>query len=241
MSRKAGSDPLVGDRPSQQLGALLSGLRAQAGLKRRDIAEVLGIDPSNITRYERGQRPVPARVLRYYAERFDAPDLVAELADLVREAEWDRQRRRDPVLIARQNRYPLPGDAAEFVSEEPPDGITIPIGSTITRVWTIRNSGTVPWRDRRLRRIGPTTGPWTLTSERFTPIPDTAAGQEATIPVILRAPDMETASVAQFKMVDKDELLYFPTTYATGLAIYVLVGHEASPHLTTHKPGDMVG
>ena len=40
---------------------------------------------------------------------------------------------------------------------------------------------------------------------------------------------METAAVAQFKMVDADNLVYFPATYSVGLTIYVLVGHEASP------------
>ncbi len=34
------------------------------------------------------------------------------------------------------------------------------------------------------------------------------------------------AAVAQWKMVDKDDLLYFPTKYSVGLALYVLVGHE---------------
>jgi hypothetical protein len=44
---------------------------------------------------------------------------------------------------------------------------------------------------------------------------------------------METAAVAQWKMVDKDELLYFPDRYSVGLALYVLVGHEVSQHKPT--------
>ena len=52
---------------------------------------------------------------------------------------------------------------------------------------------------------------------------------------------METAAVAQFKMVDADDLLYFPTTYSVGLLIYVLVGHEASPRWKSREPGDRIG
>jgi len=133
------------------------------------------------------------------------------------------------MLIARQARYPLDGDEARFVSETPPDGSTVPCGATFIKSWTIRNSGSVPWQGRRLRRIGPTTGPWTLSSERFVPIPDTNPGEEVEISVKLRAPQMETAAVAQWKMVDANDLLYFPTINSVGLALYVLVGHDASP------------
>lgn len=115
------------------------------------------------------------------------------------------------------------------MAETPPDGTTIQCGATFTKTWTIRNSGTIPWCERRLRRVGPTTGPWTLTSARFTAIPDTEPGDEVQVSVQLRAPQMETAAVAQWKMVDTDDLLYFPSVYSVGLALYVLIGHEASP------------
>jgi hypothetical protein len=46
--------------------------------------------------------------------------------------------------------------------------------------------------------------------------------------VPLHTPQMETAAVAQWKMVDEDGLLYFPDRYSVGLALYVLVGHTAA-------------
>jgi transcriptional regulator with XRE-family HTH domain len=223
--RKAGWDEPVGDRPNQHVGAMLHGLREQASVSQAQVAADIGIDPSLISRIERGSRPASDRVIRYYAERFDAPDLLAGLVEIARESERDRRRRRDPLLIARQARYPLEGDASTFVSESPPDGSTIPCGSAFTKTWTIRNSGSIPWHGRRLRRIGPTTGPWTLTSERFAPIPDTEPGETTTLSVQVRTPQMETAAVAQWKMVDEDDLLYFPTTYSVGLGLFILVGH----------------
>jgi hypothetical protein len=80
-----------------------------------------------------------------------------------------------------------------------------------------------------------------LTSARFAPIPDTEPGEKVSISVELRAPQMETAAVAQWKMVDTDDLLYFPTVYSVGLGLYVLVGHDASPAWTGHRVEDVVG
>jgi transcriptional regulator with XRE-family HTH domain len=222
--RKAGWDQPVGDEPDQHVGAMLHGLREQAGVKQHEIAADLEIDQSYISRIERGKQPAPDRVIRYYGERFGAADLLASLVDIARED--DRQRRkRSPLLIARQAAYPLDGDAAIFISETPPDGSSIPCGTTFTKTWTIRNSGSVAWHGRRLRRIGPTVGPWTLGSERFTPIRDTDPGETVSISVQIKTPHMETAAVAQWKMVDSDDLLYFPTKYSVGLGLYILVGH----------------
>jgi transcriptional regulator with XRE-family HTH domain len=206
-ARKAGWDPPVGDQPNQHVGAMLHGLREQAGLNQGEIARDLGISQSYISRVERGSRPASDRIIRYYSERFGAADLLASLVDIAREADRERRHRRNPLLIARQARYPLDGDEARFVSETPPDGSTIPCGATFTKTWTIRNSGSVPWRGRRLRRIGATVGPWTLASERFTPIPDTEPGETVSISVEIKTPHMETAAVAQWKMVDAEPVL----------------------------------
>jgi transcriptional regulator with XRE-family HTH domain len=233
--RRAGWDQPVGDRPDQHVGAMLHGLRQQAGVTQAAIAADLEIDPSYISRIEHGKQPAPSRVIRYYGERFGAADLLASLVDIARENDRER-RKRSPLLVARQARYPLEGDEATFVSETPPDGSSVPCGATFTKTWTIRNSGSVPWHGRRLRRVGPTTGPWTLTSVRVTPIPDTEPGKTVSISVQLKAPQMETAAVAQWKMVDKDELLYFPDRYSVGLALYVLVGHGESAASGNHAP-----
>lgn len=225
--RKAGWDQPVGDRPDQHVGAMLHGLRQQAGVTQTEVAAHLEINQGYISRIERGKQPAPERVIRYYGERFGAADLLAGLVDIAREN--DRQRRKlSPLLVARQARYPLEGDESTFVSEAPPDGSTVACGATFTKTWTIRNSGSVPWQGRRLRRIGPTTGPWVLTSARFTEVPDTEPGETVSISVQLKAPQMETAAVAQWKMVDKDDLLYFPDRYSVGLALYVLVGRDVT-------------
>jgi len=220
---------------------MLHGLREQAGLNQGEIARDLGISQSYISRVERGSRPASDRIIRYYSERFGAADLLASLVDIAREADRERRHRRNPLLISRQARYPLEGDEARFVSEAPPDGSSIPCGATFIKTWTIRNSGSVPWHGRRLRRIGATIGPWTLASARFTPIADTEPGKTVSISVEIKTPYMETAAVAQWKMVDADDLLYFPTKYSVGLGLYVLVGHDEGEAWAGVEPGDSIG
>jgi len=200
-------------------------LRQQAGVKQYEIAQALAIDPSLVSRYERGSRPAPDRVIRYYAQRFGDADLLEAFAEIARESDRVRMKLRDPELIAKQAAYPLPGDQASFIGESPPDGVTIPLGATFQKTWTIRNSGTVPWRGRRLRRIGPIASPWTLRSDRFISIPDAEPGQRVTISTNLRAPHTQAVAVAQWKMVDEEDLLYFPTEYSVGLGVHVLIGH----------------
>src|SRR4051812_18659491 len=107
--RRAGWDQPVGDRPDQHVGAMLHGLREQAGVTQTEIAHNLEIDQSFISMIERGKRPAPDRVVRYYGERFGGMDLLLGLVDIAREN--DRQRRKlSPLLVERQARYPLDGD-----------------------------------------------------------------------------------------------------------------------------------
>src|ERR1035437_1203162 len=100
--RKAGWDEPVGNDPNQHVGALLHGLREQAGVTQAAVAADVGVHQSWISKVERGSRPASDRIIRYYGERFGAPDLLAGLVEIARESERDRRRRRDPILIARQ-------------------------------------------------------------------------------------------------------------------------------------------
>lgn len=201
-------------------------LREQADVTAAALARDVGIDPSQISRIERGARPASDRLVEYYAKRFGSSDLLYAYLDIARGAGKERTQRRDADLIARADRYPLSGDESTFVNEEPPDGIVLPMGHRFTKRWTIRNSGVVPWIGRRLRRIGPATGPWIITSPHHTPIPDTEPGQAATISIELVTPHVQAATVAQWKMVDAEDVLCFPTTNSVGLGVFALVGYE---------------
>ena len=117
----------------------------------------------------------------------------------------------------------VPGDASTFVDDTIAHGTLVTPGQMFVKTWRIRNSGTVPWRDRRLERQGPLTGPGLITSVRYYTVPDTDPGGIAEITAPLKAPTYDVASIAYFKMVDSDGALCFPDRYQLGLDVLVLV------------------
>lgn len=42
-------------------------------------------------------------------------------------------------------------DDSKFISEDPPDGIVIPVGEKFIKTWTIKNNGRTIWKNRVLR------------------------------------------------------------------------------------------
>jgi len=96
-------------------------------------------------------------------------------------------------------------------------------GQAFGKTWRVKNSGTVHWKQRRLERQGPLTGPGLITSARYVDIPDTPPDKIAEITTELKAPTYDCASIAYFKMVDAEGALCFPDTYQLGLDVLILV------------------
>lgn len=119
----------------------------------------------------------------------------------------------------------VPGDDATFVSSEEsfPDGSIVGAGETIEKVWTIRNSGTVEWSQRYVRRTagGDTTSE--LVSELQTAIPRTAPGESCRIAVRITAPRRPGAYYAEWKLVDAQGRYLLPGKQP----LYILVEVQA--------------
>jgi hypothetical protein len=96
-------------------------------------------------------------------------------------------------------------------------------GVFFTKVWRIRNTGTVFWQGRKLERQGPKTGLGLISSQLYLEIPDTEPGAIAEISAVLKAPTYDCASIAYFKMAHKDGQLCFAENYQLGLDVLVLV------------------
>ena len=124
------------------------------------------------------------------------------------------------------------GDSSTYVDDTIPHGSLMSPGQRFTKTWRIRNSGTVPWRGRRLERQGPLNGPGLIRSERYVEIPDTKPGEIAKIDAPLQAPGYDCTSIAYFKMVDAEGSLCFPDNYQLGLDVLVMVRgqHPIRPH-----------
>jgi hypothetical protein len=111
------------------------------------------------------------------------------------------------------NPYPLPGDASGFGGDglsgdmTYPDGSEVPLGQTFTKVWRIKNTGTVPWHDRYLEIAGGTT--MQCISPSRASVPDAEPGQMVAVSVAV-TPKAAGVCHVLWKMVDAQGALVFP-------------------------------
>lgn len=210
--------------PRQPVRALtwsMQKAREVHGWSGKQTASAFGCSPAHISRVEQGAMPSRSLTI-FYDETFEMDGLLMSLYEVAVEgAEQDRRRyggRRPPPFLRA-----LPGDASTFVGENVPNGRCFTPGEIFEKRWQIRNSGTVPWRARRLERQGPKTGPGLITSARYYDVPDTEPGEIADIAVLLKAATYDSTSIAYFKMVDADGHLCFPNRYQLGLEVVVRV------------------
>jgi transcriptional regulator with XRE-family HTH domain len=211
---------LVPRQPKTVLGWSMQKQRLVHGWSGKRVAEAFGCSPSHISRVE--QRNKPSRELvQFYEDTFEADGLLLSLFEVAEHAPEQERRRaggKRPKL-----RRALPGDASTFVSDTIPHGTLMEPGQVFEQTWRVQNSGTVPWRGRKLERQGPLTGPGLITSLRFVDIPTTGPSKIANITATLKAPTYDCSSIAYFKMVDRERRLCFPDSYQLGLDVLVRV------------------
>lgn len=96
------------------------------------------------------------------------------------------------------------GDSSEFVADVTiPDGTVVRPNQEFVKTWKLRNTGSVHWRDRYLRRIDMPMGPDDCQTPDRVPINDTAPRQEVSISVDVRAsPSAPVDCKVHWKMVD---------------------------------------
>ena len=224
MPRPEAPPHLVARQPKTVLGWTMQKTRRIHGWTGKQTAVAFGCSASHISRVEHGAMP-SRELVQFYENAFEANGLLLSLFEVaVHNAEQERRRSggRQPRLV-----HAIPGDASEFVDDTIPHGTLMRPGEIFTKVWRIRNAGTVPWEGRRLERQGPLTGPALISSQRHASVPDTQPGNIAVISAELKAPTYDCSSIAYFKMVDPDSRLCFPKAYQLGLDVLVLVRSES--------------
>jgi hypothetical protein len=205
-------------------------LRLANGTEAKQVAKDFGCSPAHISRVEQGTTKPSRELVQFYDDRFEAEGMLHSMYETAVHAP-EQERRRFGGKRPRLYRA-SPGDASTFLGDTIPHGTLMEPGQVFEKTWTIKNSGTVPWQDRRLERQGPVHGPGLITSLRYADIPDAQPGQQVEIAAPLRAPTYDCTSIAYFKMVDADGRLCFPDNYALGLDVLVQVRGQ--------KPDDQV-
>lgn len=106
-------------------------------------------------------------------------------------------------------------DASEFVTESIPDGSLLPTNTTVTKTWTLKNVGEVPWIGRKFRRITPLSASYPASALEV-PVADTLPGETVVIAVDVTTSSVVGFSEIKFKMVDSEGNLCWPDEYPHG-------------------------
>lgn len=115
------------------------------------------------------------------------------------------------------------GDKSVFVRDVTiPDGTKVVVGQRFTKIWEIRNAGSVIWEERFLQREGPTEGPGRLKSPSRVRIPHTFPGQSCQVKVRLIAPPLPGSCYAEWKMVDSNGTILLPAQKPVYISVDVV-------------------
>ncbi len=104
-----------------------------------------------------------------------------------------------------------PGDASQFIGDITlPDCTHIRGGATATKVWRLKNAGTVPWTGYSLHRLDLPQQHNHCQTISYIAIDDTAPGDLVDIRTEITAPKKPGFCFVRFKMVDASGHLAFP-------------------------------
>ncbi|MFD0901576.1 NBR1-Ig-like domain-containing protein [Actinomadura sediminis] len=114
------------------------------------------------------------------------------------------------------------GDAAAFITDVTlPDCTRVPARGTVTKVWRIKNAGTVPWEGYSLRRLDLPQRADQCQTISDVPIDDTGPGEMVDIRVDIATPKKPGLCYVRFKMVDAEGKVAFPGSRPVNFQVIV--------------------
>ncbi|MBB5081979.1 NBR1-Ig-like domain-containing protein [Nonomuraea endophytica] len=103
------------------------------------------------------------------------------------------------------------GDAAVFVADVTlPDCMHVGAGETLTKVWRLKNAGSVLWKGYSLQRLDPAQQADQCRTVAAVPIQDTLPGEMVEIQTVITTPMKPGLCYARFKMVNAEGKVVFP-------------------------------
>ncbi|MBA8955460.1 NBR1-Ig-like domain-containing protein [Actinomadura namibiensis] len=128
--------------------------------------------------------------------------------------------------VALQQPEPAPparaGDAARFVADVTlPDCTRVGGGRTVTKVWRIRNTGTVPWKGYSLLRLDLPQRADHCRTEPQVPIDDTRPGGTVDIRIDVTTPRNPGLCYVRFKLMNDAGRVAFPGSRPVNFQIIV--------------------
>ncbi|XVQ15928.1 NBR1-Ig-like domain-containing protein [Spirillospora sp. CA-255316] len=114
------------------------------------------------------------------------------------------------------------GDAAKFIADITlPDCTRVGAGTTVTKVWRLKNSGTVPWEGYSLRRLDLPQRADQCQTISDVPIDDTRPGEMVDIRADITTPKKPGLCYVRFKVVDASGRVAFPGSRPVNFQIIV--------------------
>ncbi|MBE1531164.1 NBR1-Ig-like domain-containing protein [Actinomadura algeriensis] len=114
------------------------------------------------------------------------------------------------------------GDAATFITDLTlPDCTRVDAGETMTKVWRLKNAGTVPWEGYSLRRLDLPQRADQCQTISDVPITDTRPGKMVDVRVDITTPRKPGLCYVRFKMVDAEGRVAFPGSRPVNFQIVV--------------------
>lgn len=213
-----------------RLGRALRQLRENEEISLAEFASLSTYSEGHLSRVEHGETAPSRELVEAYENRLRSDGLLMSLYEMLlveqRQARLAQRggssstRSEEPIRPAETR----PGDRSEFVADLTlPDGSAVAADEPLEKCWRLRNAGTVVWRDRRLERIGPCSGPATISSHHDVPIANTQPGETVDVVVQLVAPSLPGTAIAYWQMVDSEGRPCFPDRYAEGIYALLVV------------------
>lgn len=114
------------------------------------------------------------------------------------------------------------GDAAQFIQDVTlPDCAPVGAATTVTKVWRLKNAGSVAWRGYSLRRLDVTQQADQCQTITDVPIKDTEPGGTVDISTDITTPRKPGLCYVRFKMVDAAGTVVFPGSRPVNFQIIV--------------------
>ncbi|SDP33791.1 Ig-like domain-containing protein [Pedococcus dokdonensis] len=128
------------------------------------------------------------------------------------------------------------GDRATFVSDVTlGDCSHVPAGQVVTKVWRLKNAGSVPWVGYTLRRIDLPQGRDQCQTIPDVTVSDTAPGAQVDVAVGVTLPSRPTFCLVRFKLVDAAGQVAFPGSRP--VTLQVIVDPRRSPEAQVVRSG----
>jgi hypothetical protein len=182
----------------RELGGAMRRAREGAKVSIRNAEVRSAYSRGMLSLAETGKARPGRELVRWYDETFVAHGLLLSLYTEALTAALPSSER-GPGLIDG-----CTGDALRMVSADPGCGVIVAPNVNVPVRWTLHNSGTTTWTERRLERLGAIGGSLVLGSERYVSVPATVPGAEVTVDCELVTPELGGTYVGAWALVDTD-------------------------------------